>query len=75
MNFLTNMILKSQLKKAGIPEEQQVVIIEAIGKNPELFKKIGEEAQAKIKTGMSQQDAMMSVMQSHQTELQEALKK
>ena len=69
------MMLKSQLKKAGVPEEQQRMIITAIEKNPDLFKKIAEEAQEKIKGGMAEQQAFMEVMQSHQAELQAAMQK
>lgn len=66
-NFLIKTMLKKQMK--GIPQDQQDKILAMIEKNPDFFMKIAQEAQEKIKGGMSQQDAMMTVMQSHQEEL------
>lgn len=66
-------MLKKQLK--NVPQEQQDMIMTAIEKNPDLFMKIAQEAQEKIKGGMGQQDAMMAVMQAHQEELKGAMGK
>jgi hypothetical protein len=46
-----------------------------IEKNPDFFMKIAEEAQEKIKGGMSQQDAMMAVMKAHESELRAVMGK
>ncbi len=72
-NFLLKTMLKKQLK--NLPQEQQDIILNMIEKNPDFFMKITEEAQEKIKGGMSQQDAMMSVMQKHQDELKKIMGK
>lgn len=72
-NFLMKTMLKKQMK--GVPEEQQEQIFAMIEKNPDFFTKIAQETQEKIKGGMSQQDAMMSVMQKHQEELKQVMGK
>lgn len=65
-------MLKRQLK--GMPEAEINRIVELVSKNPEIFKKIGDEIQAKIKSGRSQTAATMEVMRAHQSELQKILK-
>lgn len=60
-------MLKRQMK--GVPEAEQDRIFTLIEKNPDFFMKIAQEVQEKTKGGMSQQDAMMMVMKSHQDEL------
>jgi len=71
--MLMKRLLKSKMK--DIPEEQQEMIISTIEKNPELFQKIGLEIQAKMKEGKDQMTATMEVMQAHQSELQNVIKK
>jgi hypothetical protein len=73
-DFLLKKMLKSQLDKAGIPASEQERIIKIVSENPELFKKVAEEVEEKVKNSMSQQQAMMEVMQAHQGELAEILK-
>lgn len=58
----------------GMPEEEIDRIVDIVGRNPEIFKKIGDEIQAKIKSGRSEQAAAMEVMRAHQAELQKALR-
>lgn len=72
-NFLLKTMLKKQMK--NVPQEQQDQIFAMIEKNPDFFMKIAEEAQEKIKGGMSQQDAMMMVMRNHEKELREVMGK
>ena len=67
--------MKSKLKGQNIPEEQQDKILDVMLKNPELFKKIAQEAQEKMKEGKDQQSAMMEVMQEHQDELKDLMGK
>lgn len=71
--FLLKKMIKSQLK--GVPEAEVDRIIALVEKNPELFKKIGDEIQAKVKSGRSQMAASMEVMRAHQAELQKVLGK
>jgi hypothetical protein len=72
-NFLLKTMLKRQMK--NVPAEQQEQIFAMIEKNPDFFMKIAEEAQEKIKGGMSQQDAMMAVMKAHESELRAVMGK
>lgn len=66
-------LLMSKMK--DVPKEQQEMILGAIEKNPEFFQKIALEIQAKMKEGKDQMAATMEVMQAHQGELQELIKK
>jgi hypothetical protein len=66
-NLLMRKMLKSQLK--GVPESEQNKILDMVEKNPDFFSKIGVEVQEKMKTGMSQMDAVMEVMKNYQTDL------
>ena len=59
----------------NVPQEQQDQIFAMIEKNPDFFMKIAQEAQEKIKGGMSQQDAMMAVMKMHEDELKAVMGK
>lgn len=72
-NFLLKQMLKKQMK--DVPQEEQDKIFAMIEKNPDFFMKIAQEAQEKIKGGMSQQDAMMAVMQVHGEELKAVMGK
>jgi len=72
-NFLLKQMLKKQMK--DVPAEQQEQIFAMIEKNPEFFMKVAQEAQEKIKGGMPQQEAMMSVMKSHEEELKKVMGK
>lgn len=55
----------------NIPAHQQEQIFNAIENNPELFKKIADEIQQKVKSGQDQQSATMQVITSYQKELSE----
>lgn len=72
-DFFVRKMLQSQLKKAGLPEAQQNMIIEAVLKNPQFFEKIAKEAKELEKQGRNQQAAMMEVMRKHQGELQKIM--
>ena len=64
-----NFLLKKMLRTQGVPEAQIEMFIKMIEKNPDLFKKIAEEVQVKVKSGMSQTDAGMQVMKKYESEL------
>ncbi|MBP6912624.1 MAG: hypothetical protein KBB86_01675 [Candidatus Pacebacteria bacterium] len=72
-NFLMKKMLQSQFKKAGLPQAEQDRIIELVLKNPELFQKIGNEIQEKIRGGMNQQTATMRVMEKYQKDLKDIM--
>jgi len=64
-----NFLLKKMLRTQGVPEAQIDMVITMMEKNPELFKTIAEEIQAKIKSGMDQNTASMEVMKKYESEL------
>lgn len=70
--FFLKQMIKRQLK--GLPESDIDRIVGIVSKNPEIFKKIGDEIQAKVKSGRSEQAAAMEVMRAHQAELQKILR-
>jgi hypothetical protein len=70
-NFLMKKILKRQLK--DVPQDQQDKLIGMIEKNPQLFQQIATEAQAKMREGKNQMDAMIEVMQNHSEELKKIM--
>lgn len=57
------------LRTQGVPEAQIDMFIKMMEKNPDLFKKIAEEVQARIKSGANQQSASMEVMKKYENEL------
>ncbi len=66
-------LVRRQLKKTGLPDDQVEIFVQLVLKNPEFFQKIEKEAKAKQKQGMSEQAAMMQVMREHQSELQQLM--
>jgi len=66
-------LVRRQLKKSGLPEEQVEIFVKLVVSNPEFFQKIEKEAKAKQKQGMNEQAAMMQVMREHQSELQQLM--
>jgi hypothetical protein len=72
-DFFVKKLLKNQMKKTGLPEEQQDKLIEAMLKNPQLFEKIANEIKALEKQGKSQMVASMEVMKKYQNELRDIM--
>lgn len=66
-NFMLKQMMKSQMKH--VPQEQQEQLLSMVEKNPELFKKIAEEVQVKIKDGKDQMAATTEVIKKYQAEL------
>lgn len=64
-------MLKSKMK--DLPEKDQERMVKAITENPELFQKIGEEVQEKMKNGKDQMSATMEVMQKYQNDLKQIM--
>ncbi|MDQ5957888.1 MAG: hypothetical protein QG665_220 [Patescibacteria group bacterium] len=62
-------LMRKMLKSQGVPEAQIDQALELINKNPELFKKIAEEIQTKVKAGQGQMEASMEVMKKYEGEL------
>jgi effector-binding domain-containing protein len=71
-NFLIKKAAERQLK--DMPPEQQEMIRKILDNNPDLFVKMSQEVQHKIKKeGKDQMLAMMEVSKKYQKELREAL--
>ena len=67
-DFLLNQAMKWKMK--DVPEAQREQIMALVKKNPELFKKIGEEVDRRVKKGGEQQmKATMEVMKKYKAEL------
>jgi len=67
-SFLLKQAMKWKMK--NVPAAQQEQIIALVEKNPELFKKIGEEVERRKKGGESEMKATMEVMKKYRAELQ-----
>ncbi len=65
-------LLASKMK--DVPQADQEKFFAMLEKNPDLFKKIAEEAQEKMKSGMSQMDAIMSVVKKYEGDLKDVMK-
>lgn len=70
-NFFLKQLLKSKLK--NIPQSEQDRIFEVLEKNPDLFRKIAEEAEAKMKKGQDQQQAIMETVELYRKDLQDVM--
>lgn len=71
--FILKKMIGSKLKAAGMNDEQAEQLLGVIAANPEFFKKIQHQVEAKKKQGIPEQAAMMTVMREHQGELQKIL--
>jgi hypothetical protein len=66
-SFFLNQYAKWKLK--DVPPEQREQMTALISKNPELFKKIGEEIERRKKGGEGEMKASMEVMKKYRAEL------
>lgn len=64
-------VLKHKLK--GLPEAQREAVMGAMERNPDFFKRIGEEIEKRKKSGQSEMEATMVVMRENQKELQDIM--
>jgi hypothetical protein len=71
--FLLNQYAKWKLK--DMPEAQREQMTTLISKDPELFKKIGEEIERRKKGGEGEMKASMEVMKKYRAELAALLQK
>ena len=71
--FLLNQYAKWKLK--DVPEAQREMMTALIEKDPQLFKKIGEEIERRKKGGESEMKAAMDVMKKYRTELAALMQK
>ncbi|MFZ2500693.1 MAG: hypothetical protein WAW90_01765 [Minisyncoccia bacterium] len=72
-HFLLNQYAKWKMK--DVPEAQREQMISLVSKNPELFKKIGEEIERRKKGGESEIKASMEVMKKYRAEIAPLMQK
>ena len=72
-SFLLNQYAKWKLK--DVPEAQREQMTAMITKDPELFKKIGEEIERRKKGGENETKAALEVMKKYRAELSVLLQK
>jgi hypothetical protein len=72
-SFLLNQYAKWKLK--DVPEAQREQMTALITKDPQLFKKIGEEIERRKKGGEGETKAAMAVMKKYRTELAALMQK
>lgn len=70
-DFMMKQVLKHKLK--NVPEAQRDLIMGLMEKNPDFFKKIGEEIEKRKRSGQSETEATMAVMREHQSEFQKLM--
>ena len=66
-SFLIKQYANWKLK--DLPEGQREQMTELVGKDPQLFKKIGEEIERRKKGGESETKAALEVMKKYRAEL------
>jgi hypothetical protein len=66
-DFITRQVLKSKMK--DVPEAQRDQIMSLVQKDPQLFKKIGEEVERRKKGGENEMKATMEVMKKYRADL------
>ena len=66
-SFLLNQYAKWKLK--DMPKAQREQMTALVSKDPQLFKKIGEEIERRKKGGEGEMKASMEVMKKYRTEL------
>jgi hypothetical protein len=67
-DFFLRQMMKAKMK--DVPEAQREQIMQLVTKDPELFKKIGEEVDRRVKKGGEpQMKATMEVMKKYRAEL------
>lgn len=72
-SFLIGQYAKWKLK--DLPAGQREQMTEMVGKDPELFKKIGEEIERRKKGGESETKAALEVMKKYRAELAQLMQK
>ncbi|MDP1690128.1 MAG: hypothetical protein Q8L52_02935 [bacterium] len=72
-SFLINQYAKWKLK--DVPEAQREQMTKLVTKDPQLFKKIGEEIERRKKGGESEMKAAMGVMKKYRAELAALMQK
>jgi len=72
-DFLLRQAMKWKMK--DMPEAQREQILTLVQKDPELFKKIGQEVERRTKGGESNMKATMEVMKKYRPQLAALMQK
>ena len=72
-NFLLNQAMKWKMK--DVPADQREQIMALVQKDPDLFKKIGDEVEKRTKNGEDQMKVTIEVMKKYRTELSGLMQK
>lgn len=72
-SFLLNQYAKWKMK--DVPKAQREQMTAMVSKDPQLFKKIGEEIERRKKGGESETKAALEVMKKYRTELSVLMQK
>jgi len=72
-SFLLNQYAKWKMK--DVPPAQREQMVTLVTKDPQLFKKIGEEIERRKKGGESETKAALDVMKKYRTELSALMQK
>lgn len=73
-DFFLRQMLKSKMK--DVPEAQREQLMQLVQKDPDLFKRIGEEVDRRVKKGGEpQMKATMEVMKKYRSELAQLMQK
>ena len=72
-SFLINQYAKWKMK--GVPKERREQMTALVTKDPQLFKKIGEEIERRKKGGENEMKAGMEVMKKYRVELSALMQK
>ena len=70
-DFLVKKLVRAKMK--NLPKEQQDMMIALVTDNPEFFKKMQSQIEAKKKQGQNEQLATMQVMRENQAEIQKLM--
>lgn len=71
--FILKKLIGNKLKGLGLSDEQQEQLLNVVAENPEFFKKLQNQIEAKKKSGIPEQAATMTVMRENQAELQKLM--
>lgn len=72
-SFILNQYARWKMR--GVPKEQREQMTALVTKDPQLFKKIGEEIERRKKGGESEMKASMEVMKKYRAELSALMQK
>lgn len=72
-SFIINQYAKWKMR--GVPKEKREQMVALVTKDPQLFKKIGEEIERRKKGGESETKASMEVMKKYRAELSALMQK